>query len=110
MASSEPSSTHGRNPSFEDNSLVLRLNDTSLDIPGLASVNWQECSKIIIHIDPPFDSPDPTLPHLIDYINGANYMAVLLDRSKLASSVLKTVLEDSINAGQMEIQLVFGEC
>lgn len=110
MASSPASARQQPNPFREESSIVLRIRDTSPDTETLATYPWQECSKIIVRIDPPYDSPALSQAHLVDLKNGPKYMTALLNRTKEASSILKGLLQEHINAGQTEIQIIFEEC
>jgi hypothetical protein len=89
---------------------VLHLHDKSLKLNDLSTFPWHERSSIVIHLDPLYDSPDPDQPHMVDWNNREPYMKFLLNRAKDAAQILKPVLQESINAGTLDIQLVFGDC
>lgn len=94
----------------DSHTFVLHLNDNRIDFSTLATHPWTQRSKIDVILDPSYDSPDPDQPHMVDFNNGPAYMNYLVHKAKLTASLLSNILQESINAGQLEIRLVFGEC
>ncbi|EXJ85653.1 hypothetical protein A1O1_06019 [Capronia coronata CBS 617.96] len=104
------SSDQADNVSWEDRRFSVHVNDTSFDLGALPLFPWDLHSELVIRISPAFDSPDPKAPHMVDIEHGELYMRALVERAKRAAANWKDLLQDRINKGECQIELVFGEC
>ncbi|KIW87450.1 uncharacterized protein Z519_12086 [Cladophialophora bantiana CBS 173.52] len=96
--------------SREGISWVLHVDDKSPKPEALNDVQWEQCSVIVVRINPLPDSPTGSTNPMVDFNHAPTCMTSLVNRVGTVSSLMKNKLHDHINAGQKTVQVVFGEC
>ncbi|OAP58726.1 hypothetical protein AYL99_07816 [Fonsecaea erecta] len=107
-----PSETVAAEPVLirEGNSWVLYITDKSPNPEPVPDLQWEQCSTIIVRINPLPDSPTGSANPMVDFNHAPTCMTSLVSRVEQVSASMKSKLQDDINAGQKTVQVVFGEC
>ena len=72
--------------------------------------DWLRRDRVIIQIDPPFDSPNPDRPHMMDWENRHMCMIPLVRRGVNIGEALEYILGAFVDAGRLAVKLKFGNC
>ncbi len=89
---------------------VLRLNDPNLTVQHLEDFDWRERDRLIVRINPTYDSTDPDKLHMINWENRHTYMTPLVKRAKAIGNALAKILGASVDAGFMCVKVEIGNC
>ncbi|OAL19984.1 hypothetical protein AYO20_11575 [Fonsecaea nubica] len=107
-----PPETMGSEPVLvkEGSSWVLYVTDKAPNPDSIPDLQWDQCSTIIVRINPLPDTPPGAEYPMINFNHAPISLANLVERVGQISALMRSKLQDDINAGQKTVQVVFGEC